>query len=411
MCEQDETMWLIEPRDPLIVRDGRPFGPNPGARATTLPFPFPSTLAGALRHKAGLNDDGTFDRTRSDAVLKLEVRGPLLVQLHDDPLEQAVRIADWLVPAPADALLLKPEKTDEPILLRRWLAPRPLAGGATTAMPDGLQPAGPASYERNKVSSRAPRFWYWKLFSRWLEAPEDDTRGPSELGIAGLATDTRMHVSIQPETQTAREGALYQTSGLELTWRDHDQEKQGIFTTRRLALAAVMEGPTPNFSGGLAPMGGERRLMRWSANRPTLPPWPDGLRDRIIRERNCRVILLTPACFAAGYRPPLQWVRAGVAATLVSAVVPRAQVISGWDLAYRNANGDYGRPKPTRHLAPAGSVYYVRFPEGADIEAWLVATWMQNVSDAKQDCRDGFGLAAVGAWPAAKEIRHDPSAA
>ena len=37
------TIWLVEPRDPLIVREGRPFGPDPGAWATSLPFPFPST--------------------------------------------------------------------------------------------------------------------------------------------------------------------------------------------------------------------------------------------------------------------------------------------------------------------------------------------------------------------------------
>ncbi|MFZ2521089.1 MAG: type III-B CRISPR module-associated Cmr3 family protein, partial [Anaerolineae bacterium] len=28
--------WLIEPRDPLIFRDGRPFSASPGARAKTL---------------------------------------------------------------------------------------------------------------------------------------------------------------------------------------------------------------------------------------------------------------------------------------------------------------------------------------------------------------------------------------
>jgi hypothetical protein len=31
-----EITWIIEPRDPLIVRDGRPFGPNPSAQAISL---------------------------------------------------------------------------------------------------------------------------------------------------------------------------------------------------------------------------------------------------------------------------------------------------------------------------------------------------------------------------------------
>nr|WP_255604547.1 type III-B CRISPR module-associated protein Cmr3 [Oscillochloris sp. ZM17-4] len=410
VSEPDETLWLIEPRDPLIVRDGRPFGPNPGARATTLPFPFPSTVAGALRHKAGLGDDGIFDRSQSGEVLKRTVRGPLLVQLHDDDHPEAAgAIADWLIPAPADALLLTPDGADESMILRRWLAPRLLAGGASTAMSDGLQPVSPASYERNKLSSKAPRFWYWDVFSRWLAAPQDDTCGPAALGIAGLEIDTRVHVSIQAETQTALDGALFQTSGLELTWRDHEHQQEGGFTTRRLALAAVMNGQTPRFLGGLAPLGGERRLMRWSAHAPDLPDWPEGLRERIIRERRCRVILLTPACFKDGYRPPPKWTRGKATATLVGAAVSRAQAISGWDMAHINKNGSYGQPKPTRHLAPAGSVYYVTFPHDADVEDWLKKTWMQNVSDDVQDQLDGFGLAAVGVWPdtsAAQEVPH-----
>ena len=47
------TLWRIEPRGPLIVRDGRPFGLNPGARAESLDFPFPATIAGARHHRAG----------------------------------------------------------------------------------------------------------------------------------------------------------------------------------------------------------------------------------------------------------------------------------------------------------------------------------------------------------------------
>ncbi|HZQ09120.1 MAG TPA: type III-B CRISPR module-associated Cmr3 family protein, partial [Anaerolineae bacterium] len=56
------SVWLIEPRDPLIFRDGRPFNPTPGARAISLPFPYPSTLAGAVRTRVGQNENGVFDK-------------------------------------------------------------------------------------------------------------------------------------------------------------------------------------------------------------------------------------------------------------------------------------------------------------------------------------------------------------
>ncbi|WP_322512544.1 type III-B CRISPR module-associated Cmr3 family protein, partial [Chloroflexus sp.] len=107
--------------------------------------------------------------------------------------------------------------------------------------------------------------------------------------------------------------------------------------------------------------------------------------------RCARVILLSPAAFADGYRPPIAWSRGNATAKLQAAVVPRAQVISGWDLAEN-------KPKPTRRLAPAGSVYFVSWEKGEDAVSWLHATWMRNVSDEAQDCRDGFGLAVVGVW-------------
>lgn len=104
------------------------------------------------------------------------------------------------------------------------------------------------------------------------------------------------------------------------------------------------------------------------------------------------MILVSPAIFKDGYRPPLAWTRGGVTAYLKAAAVPRAQVISGWDL-------HQGKPKPTRRLAPAGSVYFIEWSDSLDARAWIDATWMRNVSDDVQDQRDGFGLAVLGVWP------------
>lgn len=389
------TLWIIEPRDPLIVRDGKPFGPNPGARATTLPFPFPSTIVGTLRTKAGLDQHGQFDRTQIATVLAKTLHGPLLVELDPD----ADAIAGWLLPAPADALLLKHDDKDQ--VRRLWLAPR--SGSAITNMPSGLVPVAPATAAQEKVSPDAPRFWHCDELCNWLGTPADNDRPLDLLGIRGLEINTRMHVSIQPDQQTAVEGALFQTSGLEFTWRDRKNARRDLFEIKRLALAAWFGGSTPYFAGGFAPLGGERRLMRWQRLEQDAQPFDGQQREalfaQIAQDRRCRVLLLTPAHFSDGYRPPLTWTRGGVAATLKAACVPRMQTVSGWDLAHRNENGRYGRPKPTRRLAPAGSVYFVEFPAGANIRAWLDATWMQNVSDDEQSCRDGFGLAVVGTWP------------
>jgi hypothetical protein len=54
-------------------------------------------------------------------------------------------------------------------------------------------------------------------------------------------------------------------------------------------------------------------------------------------------------------------------------------------------------------------VYFVEFPDDVDVQTWLDATWMCNISDDAQDDQrqvnadqhrlDGFGLAVVGTWP------------
>jgi CRISPR-associated protein Cmr3 len=57
------------------------------------------------------------------------------------------------------------------------------------------------------------------------------------------------------------------------------------------------------------------------------------------------------------------------------------------------------RPKPSRRLVPAGSVYFLKL-DGSDaaIDQFIDATWLQAISDDEQDRRDGFGLALFGAW-------------
>src|SRR5436853_7921327 len=106
------TIWLVEPRDPLIVREGRPFGPDPGASATSLPFPFPSTMAGGARTRSALDEDGTFkygrkDQKELDRLKEICIRGPLLVQLEDeaDTIAKHEGEEAWLVPMPQDVQL------------------------------------------------------------------------------------------------------------------------------------------------------------------------------------------------------------------------------------------------------------------------------------------------------------------
>lgn len=380
--------WIIEPYDPLIVRDGRPFGPEPGARARSLAFPFPSTTTGGLRGRAGLDSDSRFDRGQIDAVKQIAVRGPLLVALDDHG-----EIAEWLAPAPADALLLK---DDYGVIERQQIAPLALPSGAANNLPGGLDLLGPQRYRRVKPlpQHEAPQFWHGETMRAWLEAPQDGIITElAKLGVAGPGEDRRTHVRITSNAQTAMEGFLFQTSGREF-----------FSPTYRLGIAIVSERNLEQNVAGFAPLGGERRLMRWRLSAKELPPRPDNLIEMIVQQGHCRLILLTPAVFITPHLPG--WLlepRDGVRPQLQAALVSRSQVVSGWDLAAPRTNrrGEtvYGAPKPTRRLAPAGSVFFLRLEGEPDaVRQWVRDHWMFAVSDAAQDRHDGFGLAVFGTW-------------
>lgn len=395
------TIWIIEPHDPLIVRDGRPFGPNPGARAQTLKFPYPSTVVGAFRTLAGSNADGLFDPSQISAVKQIGIRGPLLVELGDD------NKPTWLVLAPSDALLLRKDETS-PVMCHRL---RPLDNaGALSDLPVPLRyPVGMIETDPQKPSKNAPRYWYWHAFAEWLVNPPDVKQEvePYQLGHNGPGQEWRLHVAINADTLTGEEGALFATSGLEFSARSADAQADypRLTSVKRLALATAVDNPTSlSIKSVTAAWGGERRASHWYQRSESLPPIPDGLADAVAATGYCRLFLLTPACFTAGWLPDwLLQTRDGVTPQVEAAVVGKPQTVSGWDF-------ERGGPKPTRRLVPAGSVYFLRL-EGnkAAIKEWVERIWLQNVSDTEEDRLSGFGLTAVGVWDGAAktlEVSH-----
>lgn len=354
---------LIEPRDPLIVRDGRPFTNSPGARARSLPFPLPQTLAGAYRTRRALEAGLQFPQD-APKVLSWGVRGPLLAEAAG---------GGWrlLVPRPSDALRLGGNLYP--------LRPLRVPEGAGMNLDPGLLPVGlPSPYLKGKPQS-LPAFWYWESFLAWLL--EDVPLCFTPEGHEGPTPEIRTHVSLDPEKGTVREGALFQTSGLEFA------RKAG--SLRRLALVLWPEDGVE--VEGVHPLGGERRLAFWRKGGPGVPGVPSSLAEALVQTRAARVVLLTPGFFGGAYLPEGGAI---AGARVEAALVGRAVAVSGWDLAQ-------GKPKPSRRAVPAGSVYFVRLPQAWDndqVRKWLEGVWFQNLSDLPQDRRDGYGLAVVGVW-------------
>jgi CRISPR-associated protein Cmr3 len=377
------SVWLIHPRDPLVFRDGKPFNATPGARAESLPFPYPSTLAGGVRTRAGQDETGWFDpRQVIDRLLQLSIRGPVLVSLDEDG-----KITEWYLPTPADSLIVESNGRAQ----RHWVHPVKLPDEAAINLEQGF-PVSVNPIVKHKPHPKAPNFWNWATMEAWLAQPADDAAPVelSTLGISGLVQESRIHVSIDVETGTADEGFLIQTSGLEFSTTPQDGNQKALSKFQQYALAVETDaelGPGVDF------LGSERRVVHWIHSDETLPACPGAIRKAIASQKHCRLLLATPAIFTQGYLP--EWIcqnTSGLKVAIVAAAVPRYRAVSGWDARK-------GTQKASRRLAPAGSVYFLSL-EGDEtaIQQFIDGVWMNTISDDEQDRRDGFGLALLGAW-------------
>jgi CRISPR-associated protein Cmr3 len=358
--------WIVEPRDTLVIRDGRPVleGAPP---MRSLDFPWPSTIAGFARTRIGTDERGTFTMT-PEAAREIPVLGPWLAKL-----DEAGRIVDHLVPAPQDCMWHEAQpRTDPPRWDRRRLTPIPLPAGCATDLPAAYELVGHAGKTPPGKAGSGPRFWRWSELERWLLRPEALTTLGADFGHAGPVREQRVHVSVDRERQTAADAMLFSTDGLRFT------------TGSRGRFAVAFGCDDVRLVEGPVSLGGERRLSflrRGEGKR--VPELPADL--HLEAGGLARVVLLTPAIFRDGFVPR----SFGEGTTIVAAVVKRAEVISGWDFEQRG-------PKPTRRMAPAGSVYWVRLGKDVDARAWAKGVWMHSVADDRQDQNDGFGLAVVG---------------
>jgi CRISPR-associated protein Cmr3 len=386
------SVWTIKARDPLVVRDGRPKAGD--GDAGTLPFPIPGTLAGVVRTRAGSDVGGRFAaHGRIAALREISVRGPLLAGAE----------GTLYVPRPRDALFVKTPRGRVVRALRPLEAEAGRFDDALMTLPVGLEAARAVE---GKAPAGMPSWWRWESFARWLDAPLDGDETYVQLllddGITALPREHRVHVKIGAG-ETAEEGMLFETAGLRLLRPAKTDLVRHRLRARPLSLSVAVSLPEGDHGfalrEGTAPFAGERRLVRWTEGGPA---WPTELPGNLSAALGggasvvrVRVVLMTPGAFREGWRPgaadgELCGARDGVTVSLVAALVPRPETISGWDFAL-------DAPKATRRVVPAGSVYWLDLEGDAEARLrWAKRVWMQNVSDSAQDRRDGYGLAALG---------------
>lgn len=384
-------LWLIQPFNSLVVADGRPFENQPGARAKSLSFPPPSVTAGGFRTRAGVKANYNFKQLTNDQhqdLVAMQVRGPILLKESLDLLIPFVAI-------PADALI-RQDGSNVTCYRLQPLDPTYFPSKQTDLnqldpkRPD--QPSfalvGSQQVTKGKAPANLPRFWNWDgLFLPWLINPHIHEFSLEQQVADGqmldLERDTRTHVGIKASTQVAEDGQLFQTQGLN-------------FHTLAASYSLGLWSETP-IDSAVASLGAERRLINW--RQPTIPVSPHftnihpAILNDIKQAKRCRIVLLTPAIWDAGFYPnTLPTFELPITATIKAVVNPRPEYVSGWDLQAQ-------KPKATRRLAPAGTVLFVELDGNEDaIEQWAHQLWFSNISSNEQAAKDGFGLAVLGTW-------------
>ena len=384
------TTWLeITCRDPIICRDGRPFGAGQGNRMRSLEWPLPSVIAGSLRSALGNSANREFSSTVAQELLRVEVAGVFPVADHKLylPLPQDCVVRE------GRALRAEPQTSDQggcdwPV---QCLHPVSLT---TQQAPVDFKP------------DEAPAWWPIERYVAWM-AGGDITFDDGFLRVP--KTDLRTHVQLDPEAGAAEEGNLFTTAALPLSYlRRHGASAERTFHSRfaEIALSARVRafewcGDEAAKLDTLQTMGGERRLAHWKASSETRA-WhcPQEIRAKLANTRRVRMVLATSAVFRCGWRPG--WLNeqlvghppgANVTLRLVGVCIQRWRAVSGWSLA--DLPGQKRGPKPVRRIAPAGGVYF--FETDGETSS-LADRWLESVSDDEQDQQDGFGLAAWGVW-------------
>lgn len=373
----------IFPRDPIISRDGRPFGIGTGNKMYSLPWLYPSVVAGSFR-------------TMIAKVVSGE-RNPFSDQVFLEELK-AIRVRGILpyvegkifLPRPANFLRASKKVNDNEEHIEKLLPQKiPLNWGVNLPNSE-LLPLIPTI---NEKPDQGQPLWSREMLISWLSGDLDKFQYNINQTLDYPGLEERTHVAIDFENKAAKNSELFFTEGLDFK-----------YGTEHGLLMSVELPDNPKWGKALDnaniihPLGGERRLAIWHPITDSqLWDVPQELKEMFNHSKRICMYLATPAVFGGGWRPNwldknnLSGVIPGttLSVKLKGAAINRWQAVSGWSYEDRG-------PKPVRRLAPAGSVYFFDVLDGNTSD--LTKVWLKSISDSIIDANDGFGLACWGVW-------------
>ena len=364
--------YFLEPLDVLFLRGNRLFG-DAGSYGESMVPPWPSAAAGAIR-SAILARDGVdlaaFARGEVDhaGVGGRDAPGDFRVtdfQLawHGPDGEGAL---EWLYPLPADLVATQDENGE--ITLHPLSPTQPVEGIESSGV-TVLLPVMPQAVRAKPASG----LWLTEAGMRdWLGGRLPDTEGHLVSSEQLWLSDERVGIGMDGTKRRADDGKLFTMQAVAL--------RPGV------GFVATVEGDGLA-DGTLVRLGGDGRgaVVR---NTEAVSPGAD--LETLSGAGRCRIVLSAPSIFASGWRPfdcdaEGRFESMGVRGRLVCATVPRAEVVSGWDLAR-------WQPKPARRAAPAGSVYWIEDLQATPEQLRRLAVhglWPESGYDAQRRA-EGF---------------------
>jgi CRISPR-associated protein Cmr3 len=385
-----KTTLTITCRDPIVSRDGRPFGTGEAAggnRMRSVGWPLPSVVAGSLRAALAKAANRDFTDETIQALFAVSALG--LFPTSGETL---------YLPAPNDCVLHPDGRPLRAI-------PQPIVEGDCDWPALGLQPINipfnlaPVEFKPED----GPAWWPVDRYSQWLTA---DSVSFDHTFLKAPATEERTHVQLDPETGASEESLLFTTSALPLGRLPRFAVKPDTAWTERFAeVELTSRVEADGWAGDAAalldtfhPLGGERRLVHWKGTPRESWTCPTSVREALVKgdTASVRMVLTTPAIFSGGWKPG--WLNDELTGTppcggpelkLIGFSIQRWRAVSGWSLSPPRG------PKPVKRMVPAGGVYF--FTADGPVSK-LADCWLSPVSDEEQDRRDGFGLAAWGTW-------------
>jgi CRISPR-associated protein Cmr3 len=385
---------VIHAEEPLVFRDGRPFGDPGHVNGGLLRWPWPSTLVGMLRTRIGLSRDKDFFQPDSSGTIEADKLDALktITARRIMPLwqEQGKTSWEYLYPAPADALCIEDDSTSD-LQVHGFSYEDPCDRGGIDLPWRNWRI--PIAGTMEKPAKESPELWFEKTYFNWLEnGVLAGSKPAEEIGVHLPLPEVRMHTAIDPGTGTVKTGQLFASHGIRLAVRAAGKRPAG-----RLGFGVELEN-TDSQDAPFGPcfLGGERRVAVVERLQETFPQCPDWFAGK----RYLRLVLLTPGDFGS-WAP--DWLRPDPTATetswrtvpgsditvrLCSAFVPRWQPVSGWDYAA-------GGPKATRKLVPAGAVYVVELQDPAQSRQLADLLWGRSMADNLAH-PDGCGAVCLG---------------